>query len=275
MVTSIEKNGSLGFRPLGGIDARVLVAKSVLVGKDGIPGVIGAKPIHLQEPEERKNPIPIDKMFIDIGARDKEEAEKLVKLGDFAVFTTKFGEIGEGCWKGKAFDDRVGCSVLVEALKHSFDVDFYAVFTVQEEVGLRGAGVAAYSVNPDVALVVEGTTASDVAGIPEHKHATTVGQGPALTMIDRSVLPSRSVVQRLWDVAEKKGIKVQHRRSTAGGTDAGKIMLTREGILVAGVALPCRYIHSPVSVVSQDDYKGLCSLVYEFVRSIEESGVPQ
>lgn len=275
IITSIQKNGTLGFRTLGGIDPRVLVAKSVAVGKDGILGVIGAKPIHLQEPDERTRPIPLDKMYIDIGAKDKAEAEKLVKLGDFAVFTTKFGEIGKGCWKGKAFDDRVGCAVLVETLKHSFDVDLYTVFTVQEEVGLRGAGVAAYSVNPDVALVVEGTTASDVAGIPEHKHATTVGQGPAITMIDRSVIPSRPVVERLWDIAEKKGIKVQHRRSTAGGTDAGKINLTREGIPVAGVALPCRYIHSPVSVISQNDYEELCRLVYEFVRSIEESGVPQ
>lgn len=275
VITSIEDNGNLGFKTLGGIDPRVLVAKSVAVGSDGVPGVIGAKPIHLQEPEERTKPIPLDRMYIDIGAKDKAQAEEMVKLGDFAVFTTKFGQIGDDCWKGKAFDDRVGCAVLIHALQQQYDLDLYAVFTVQEEVGLRGARVAAYSVNPDVALVVEGTTALDVAGIPVHKHATTVGEGPALTMIDRSVIPSRPVVERLWQVAGDEGIKCQHRRSTAGGTDAGQILLAREGIPVAVVALPCRYIHSPVSVMSQSDYRALQSLVVGFLRSIESRGVPQ
>ncbi len=275
IITSIEDNGSLGFKSLGGIDPRVMVAKSVAVGAKGIPGVIGAKPIHLQEPAERKKPIPLDQMYIDIGAKDKDQAKELVKLGDFAVFTTKFAEIGDDCWKGKAFDDRVGCAIMIEALRENYDLDLYAVFTVQEEVGLRGAGVAAYAVNPDVALVVEGTTASDVAGIPPHKHATTVGDGPALTMIDRSAIPSQAVVERLWQVAKQSGIKCQHRRSTAGGTDAGKILLSREGIPTAVAALPCRYIHSPALVVSKSDYQALQSLVVGFLRSIEDEGIPE
>ena len=275
IITSIEDNGSLGFKTLGGIDPRVMVAKSVAVGAEGIPGVIGAKPIHLQQPDERRKPIPLSQMFIDIGAKDRAEAEGLVKLGDFAVFTTKFEEFGEDSWKGKAFDDRVGCSVLIEALRQDYDLDLYAVFTVQEEVGLRGAGVAAYQVNPDVALVVEGTTASDVPGIPAHRHATTVGEGPALTMIDRTAIASKPVQTRLWEVAKAKGIKCQHRRSTSGGTDAGAIHLAREGIPTATAALPCRYIHSPVSVVNKRDYQGLEKLVVEFLRSIETDGIPQ
>ena len=165
--------------------------------------------------------------------------------------------------------------MLIEALRQDYDLDLYAVFTVQEEVGLRGAGVAAYQVNPDVALVVEGTTASDVPGIPAHRHATTVGEGPALTMIDRTAIASKPVQTRLWEVAKAKGIKCQHRRSTSGGTDAGAIHLAREGIPTATAALPCRYIHSPVSVVNKRDYQGLEKLVVEFLRSIETDGIPQ
>ncbi|NLM69535.1 MAG: M42 family metallopeptidase [Firmicutes bacterium] len=272
MILSIEKSGLLKFSPIGGIDPRVLVAKSVVIGKNRVPGVIGSKPIHLQRPEERQKALTIDELYIDIGASKKEEAEKLVSIGDLAYFTTKFAEIGPDKYKAKALDDRVGCAMLIDILRDNYQFPLYGVFTVQEEVGLRGAGTAAYQVQPDIAIVLEGTTASDVPEIPEHKHATSVGKGPCLTLMDSSVIPDQRLTAKLLKLAAEYNIPVQYRRNTAGGTDAGKIQQSRTGVRVAVVALPCRYIHSPVSVCSKSDYENAVKLVKAFLRSIEEGG---
>ncbi|HHV44280.1 MAG TPA: M42 family metallopeptidase [Firmicutes bacterium] len=273
MITSIEKNGTLKFKPVGAIDPRVLVAKQVLVGPNKIPGVIGSKPIHLQRPDERNHPIKLEDMCIDIGAKDEGAAKEKVKLGDCAGFATKFEELPGDLVKGKAFDDRVGCFVVAEVLRTDFKVPVCGAFTVQEEVGGRGAGVVAYDVMPDVAIVLEGTTASDVAGIDPHLHATSVGKGPAITIMDGSVIASRKIVDRLVQVAEKLGIPYQFRRSTAGGTDAGKINVTQTGIPVGVVSVPCRYIHSPVSIASRKDIQGAVALVRGFIESLQEGGL--
>ncbi len=273
MIVSIEKNGLLKFRSVGGIDPRVLVAKSVVVGSKRVPGVLGSKPIHLQKPGERNKPLSLDELFIDIGTKKQEEAESQVSLGDYAYFTTEFSELGTDKYKGKAFDDRVGCALLIDALKDTYTYPLYGVFTVQEEVGLRGASVAGYSVNPDVALILEGTTASDVTGIPKHKHATTVGQGPSLTFMDSAAIPDPKLVAKLIKLGELYDIPVQLRRNTAGGTDAGKIQASRDGVSVAVLAIPCRYIHSPVSLMSKKDYDNALRLVKAFLKTLEESEV--
>ncbi len=171
MITNIEKSGLLRFSPVGGIDPRVLVSKPVYIGKDKVIGVIGAKAIHLQRPEERTQVLGFDDLYIDIGASDDDEAKKLVKIGDVAIFTTKYQQMGD-LVLGKAFDDRAGCAALVELTKVEFDCPVYFVFTVQEEVGLRGAGPASYRVEPDVALVLEGTTASDVGATDGANYST-------------------------------------------------------------------------------------------------------
>ncbi|MDW7650422.1 MAG: M42 family peptidase, partial [Bacillota bacterium] len=148
MVAGYEKSGLLRVIKVGGIDDRVLVSKQVVVGKDRVPGVIGAKAVHLQKPAERKKPIDIDNLYIDLGVRSQDEAEKLAKIGDYVAFASQTREAGDNCLIGKAFDDRAGCAILAELLKEDFDLELNAVFTVQEEVGLRGAGAAAYSVHP-------------------------------------------------------------------------------------------------------------------------------
>lgn len=272
MITNIEKNGLLRFSPVGGIDPRVLVSKPVYIGKDKVIGVIGAKAIHLQRPEERTQVLGFDDLYIDIGASDDDEAKKLVKIGDVAIFTTKYQQMGD-LVLGKAFDDRAGCAALVELIKVEFDCPVYFVFTVQEEVGLRGAGPASYRVEPDVALVLEGTTASDVGDTDEANYSTSVGKGPAITVMDRSVISHPKVVEKLFKLAEENNIPTQVKRTITGGTDAGKISLSKDGVPTAVMAVPCRYIHSPVTVMSLTDWQHLVKLAELFVGDIAVKGV--
>ncbi|AGB41318.1 peptidase family protein [Halobacteroides halobius DSM 5150] len=273
MITDITKDGLLKFKPIGGIDKRVLVSKQVLVGEDRIPGVIGAKAIHLQEPEEREQPLDYKSLYIDIGAKDKEEGEKLVDLGTMATFNTKYKRLGAKTAKGKAFDDRIGCAALIELLQEDYNLPLYAVFTAQEEVGTRGASIAAYNINPDLALVLEGTTASDVPGSEEEDYSTSLGQGPAFTVQDGSVIPHKTIVNKLIEIAEKEKINYQFRRSTAAGNDAGAIHLTREGIPSGVISVPCRYIHSPVSLVNLDDYQRTIKLTKLFCQEVAKGGI--
>lgn len=273
MITWIEKNGMLRFTTVGGIDKRVLQGKAVLVGPNRLPGVIGSKPIHRQEPSERNKPLPVNQLFIDIGAKSKEEAEKKVKVGDYAIFATKFGEFGAGKYKGKAMDDRVGCLVLIETLKNTYNMPVYGVFTTMEEIGTRGAAVAAHAVDPDLGIVLEGTVCADfMFDVPEG-HATNIGAGPALSLMDATSIANKAMVRHLVELAERNKIPYQFRRATSGGNDAGRISLTRKGVPACSISVPCRYIHSPVSVVSKSDIENTIKLLDTFLRSIEQGGL--
>ncbi len=267
MISSIEKSGHLRFKKVGGLDDRVLVAKSVLVGKERVPGVIGSKAVHLQRKEERQKPYEVKNLFIDIGAKSKEDAEKLVKIGDYVSFKSSFTSVGEDCYMGKAFDDRVGCSILLELLKQKNMPSFTAAFTVQEEVGFRGARTAAYTLQPDIAIVLEGTAASDVPEAKDHEHATTLGCGPALTVMDQSVIADRELLTNLVNLAERENIPYQFRRFTGGFTDGGAIALAGEGTRTAVISVPCRYIHSPFSILQQSDYYHTLKLVQAFLEN--------
>ncbi|NLN07375.1 MAG: M42 family metallopeptidase [Firmicutes bacterium] len=274
IVVGYEKSGLLRVEKVGGIDDRVLVSKPVVVGPDHIPGVIGAKPIHLQKPAERKKPLEIDKLYIDIGVCSKEEAEKLVRIGDYVAFCQQTRELGTNCLLGKAFDDRAGCAVLAELCKEDYDLELTAVFTVQEEIGLRGATVAAYNVYPDVGIVLEGTSAYDVAGITDTGYATRLGNGPAISLMDSSFIAAQKMVDFIVRTAESLGIPYQFRRLTTAGTEAGAISLAHDGIPSAVIALPCRYIHSPVSVLNLDDFHHTIRLAKGLLLAIAEGGLP-
>lgn len=275
IVIGFDKSGLLKFDKVGGIDDRILVSKPVVVGNDMIPGVIGAKAVHLQKAEERKKAIGVDNLYIDIGVRSQDEAEKRVKLGDYVAFCSTTREIGDKCLLGKAFDDRAGCAVLAETLKNDYDLELFGVFTVQEEVGLRGAGVAAYTVAPDVALVLETTTASDVAGTEEKNHVTRLGKGPAISFMDGTYIAPRSMVKLVIETAEKHGIPYQFRHLTTAGTDAGRISQAHEGVPTIVIAIPCRYIHSPASIIHLDDYHNALRLVHATLNAIAEGGLPR
>ena len=264
MITHFEEDGSLRFRPVGGIDDRILLSKVVLIGKDRLPGVIGVKPTHLLKEEEHKQVVKVDQMALDIGAKNQEEAEKAVKIGDYAIFATDFcplTEDGLRTVKGKAFDDRAGCAVLIEVLKERYPFDLYPVFTVQEEVGLRGARVAAYAVEPDVAFVLEGTICDDMPKKKDVSPSTELGAGPAITIMDRSFIADRGLVKLLVETAEELGIPYQFKQPGIGGTDAGTIHLAKEGVPSATVSVPCRYIHSPVCLLSLEDFENTVRLM--------------
>jgi len=253
MIVGHDGSGGLRFRPVGGIDDRVLPGKVVLVGPDRIPGVIGAKPVHLLKGDERKQVVKMESMLIDIGASSREEAEKLVRPGQVAVFDTRYQKVGRTA-TGKAFDDRAGCAVLVELLRGArFPLDLYGVFTVQEEIGLRGARVAASAVEPDCAFALEGTVCDDLPKDRDTSPTTELGKGPAITLMDRSVLADRRLVDHLVATADKLGIPYQFKQPGVGGTDAGAIARTKAGVPSVPVAVPCRYIHSPIARLSLDD----------------------
>jgi len=260
MVARIDSNGLLQCRAVGGIDPRVLMAQQVSVGKDGILGVIGLKPIHLSKPEERtKNPT-IQDIFVDVGASSHEEALQSVHVGDVATFTTRFERVGD-LVKGKAFDDRVGCAVLLELLKEEFPWDLHAVFTVQEEVGLRGAKVAAFRLDPDLCVVLEGTVCDDLPDKKDRGRTTRLGNGAVITSRDRSVVCDPRLVSTLMKVAEREGIPFQMKRPLTGGTDAGSAHLTGTGVPSCVVSTPCRYIHSPASLLNPRDVETVLRLL--------------
>lgn len=262
MVTGIESSGALRFVPVGGVDPRVVLGKQVVVGKDRLPGVIGCKPIHLQDEGESKKVIPFDELWIDMGVTSKDDLGESVKVGDYGTFKVAFQELGradEGEGRrvvlGKALDDRAGCAQLIELLRDEYPFDLYAVFTVQEEVGLRGARVAAYHIAPDAAFVLETTVCDDLPKKKDVSPVTRLGAGPAITLADRSVIAAKGLVGLLRETAEHESIPYQLKAPGAGGTDAGAIHLVREGIPSAVLSTPCRYIHSMAGLMSLDDFE--------------------
>ncbi|HHW02734.1 MAG TPA: M42 family metallopeptidase [Thermoanaerobacterales bacterium] len=273
MIRSIDKNGWLKFDTVGGIDDRILVSKQVVIGPQKIKGVIGAKAIHLQEPKERDIPLKSKNLYIEIGAKDREDAEKKVRIGDFATFDTEFEVLGNNIVKGKALDDRVGCYIIAETLKKKLGYSITGAFTVQEEIGVRGSAVVSYRINPDVAIVVEGTFASDVPETKEENYSTTIGMGPAITIMDMTYVASKELVTRVLKLADSNGIPCQLRRTTFGGTDGGRIHTSREGIPTIIVSVPCRYIHSPVSFCSLLDIKHTMELLEFIIKDLEERGL--
>jgi len=262
MVTGHDKDGSLQVAAIGGLDPRILLGKRVLVGPEKLPGVIGAKPVHLLD-ENRDKAVKIKAMRVDIGASSKEGASGKADLGTRVGFDTPFANLGATV-RGKAFDDRAGCAVLVKLLRgEPFSFDLYALFSVQEEVGLRGARVAAHAADPDLAFVLETTIADDLPKDDDVSPTTELGKGPALSTLDRSTIYDRRLNKLLADTAEKIGVPYQYKQPGLGGTDAGAINVSRGGVPTAAVSVPCRYIHSPAAILSKRDYRNTEKLMRE------------
>jgi len=270
IISNITDEGYLKFKSVGGIDPRILLAQRVVIGSNNIEGVLGIKAIHLQTPEERKSVVKEKDMYIDIGASSKEEAEKLVSKGDYAAFNSRYISLGGKMIKAKALDDRVGCAILIELIKLQYESDINFCFCVQEEVGLRGASVIAARINADVAIVFESTTASDVAGVDKHKYATILGEGPAISVMDRGSHSDRGLNNFIFDVAKQNGIKYQLKRAGFGGNDARAYQTSGTACKTTAVSLPCRYIHSPVSCANSEDILEMYRLCEKIAENIHK-----
>lgn len=270
IVKEINDMGLLKFMAVGGIDKRILVSKSVLVGKNKIPGVIGAKPIHLQEREEWKKALNMDELYIDIGVENQKEAEKIVEIGDYVLFKSDYIEFGENLVKAKALDNRVGCNLLIDLIKEENNTSFYGVFTVMEEVGLVGAGPAAYEVEPDISIILEGTLCYDMPKLETHLVPTYLNKGPAISLIDRTTIYNKDFRNFIVNIAKKHDIPYQYRKTSMGGNDSGKIHVAKEGSLTATISVPCRNIHSPVSVMSKVDYNNTFKLLKVVLPELEK-----
>lgn len=270
MVRSITEDGYLKFVCIGGIDRRVLLGKQVRVGARGVPGVIGLKAIHMTTAEERKKVPKLEDYYIDIGASTRQEAEEMVEPGDPCVFISDCVEFGNEFLKSKALDDRVGCAVLLELLRRELPMDITFVFTVQEEVGSRGAFGAAFSITPEIAVVIEGTTAADIPTQDPQAQICWCGKGPVLSWMDGGTIYDRVLFETLRQLATEHQIPWQMKHYVAGSTDARAIQRTKSGVRVAGISAPVRYLHAPSSAVKLGDVEHLLDLLWLFLQSIAQ-----
>ena len=270
IVSKIEDDGFLRFRFIGGVDRRVVIGKQVLVGEQQIPGIIGMKPVHLSHDDEEGSVPKLKELYIDIGASSKEEAEEMTFLGDYVSFQTDCTELPNGYIRMKALDDRVGCAILLETLKKDLPVDCWFAFTVQEEIGGRGARSASHYIQPDIALIVEGTTAADVPPSSGAGKVCSPGKGPVLPFMDRASIYDRELFRLLSRIADEKQIPWQTKTKIAGGTDAQAIQRNCGGCKVGAVSAALRYIHSPSSVGSLRDIEQMQAIVDGFLEKMEE-----
>ena len=274
MITKVNKNGTLSFRAPA-VDARMLLAKRLVIGEGRLPGIIGAPVPHLQKGDAAGRVVDANELFIDIGASEEKGANGKVTVGDFATFATRYTPLSEDpAWptvRGKAFDDRAGCATLVTLLKgERYPVDVYGVFTVQEEVGLRGARAAAHRVDPQAAFALEGTICDDLPRPPDEDSTpvTRLGEGPAITLMDRSMVAHPGLVSLLQETAAAENIPVQYKAPGLGGTDSGAIHVARGGIPSIAVAVPCRYIHGPAAILNLSDLQATVRLMDAALRRI-------
>ncbi len=262
IITHIEENGFLRFTTVGGIDTAALMMRRVLVNGKTL-GIIGGKPVHLCEGDERKKLPSADTLYIDLGVTSREQAQALVSVGDCAVMCSDYRVVGDKIL-AKALDDRVGCLVLIELLKQDAEYDFYASFSVQEEVGLRGAGVVAFTVEPDAAIVIDGTTAADVSGVAPAKQVCRQGEGAVVSFMDGAT----SYDREYYNAALNSGIKSQSKCAVAGGNNAGAIHLSRGGVRTVALSVPCRYIHTSGSTCDARDIIAVRDLTKYMINQI-------
>ena len=295
MVTSVDGDGYIKVKTVGGIETAVILGKQAIVGEKRFPAVFGGKPVHLLKGDEWAKARNMDAMYLDIGVtkaekdKDKEDKEKgeenknnkedkekkkdepkPVDVGEFAVFKSEFYQFGEndGLIKTKAIDDRFGCYILIEMIKSSLAFDTYFAFTICEEIGLRGAHTVGNVVKPDIAVIIEATTAGDIYDKKQKNKVCSLGDGAVIPMRDNSTIHDKKLVALAFETAAKHSIKAQPKQIIAGGTDAGAIQLSGKGVAVLGISLPTRYLHSPSVVGNINDMSECLKLALEMEKII-------
>ena len=263
IITSVTESGLLRFSSVGGIDPRQFVGKRVAVcSKNGlVSGVIGAVAPHLLSKDGASKVLKDDELYINIGADSKDEALTLVSLGDTGTLIGDFTVMAGGKILARALDDRAGGAVLTKLLKSESEYSFTAVFTVQEEIGCRGALIAAAAVKPDYAIVLDSTTACDLNDIPDDKTVCTLGKGGVVSFMDRGCAYDRELFKLIMETSEGENIPAQVKRAVAGANDSASIHKIAGGVKTAAISLPCRYLHSPNCVIDSKDLDSVYSLV--------------
>ena len=278
MINEITDTGYLKFDTLGGIDTRVLCGKNVTIetnDKNKIKGLITSKAIHHKKRSERLDIVPITSMYIDIGTSTKDEAQKYVDIGSYGTFDSEFYSFGKDGRKikSKAIDDRLGCAVMISAMEELYGIrdtlgaDLYFCFTVREEIGLSGAQVAAQTIAPDFAIVLETTAVADIAKVSDASRVAIQGEGGAISLMDRSTIYDRELVEFALDTAKEHGIKAQIKKYVSGGNDAAHIHKSGVGVRTVAISAPTRYLHSPACVVDVADYESMLSLIPEMLKN--------
>src|SRR5690554_6469270 len=273
IVTHIDDNGFLKFAPLGGFDPKTLTAQRVIVhGKEDIVGVMGSKPIHVMTPEEREKKVKLTDYFIDLG-RSKEEVENLVEIGTPITRQRELIEMGE-CVNGKSLDNRISVYVLIEMLKSlktkELPFNTYAVFTTQEEVGLRGAQVATIQIQPDIAFAIDTTIAFDLPGSTSSDYVTKLGKGPAIKIMDASVVTNPRLVAFMKQTADTANIPWQPEILQAGGTDTAMLQKMVAGGAIAGaVSIPTRHLHQVIESSHKKDVEHAVQLLTAIIEKID------
>jgi putative aminopeptidase FrvX len=278
MISHIDREGFLRFVPIGGWDTRILLGQPVIIRSESgnvFNGIIGSKPPHLTTASERKKLVEIKDMYIDIGMFSKEEVEREgIKMGATGTLSSPFLDFPNNMVRGKAFDDRTGCNVMIQIMRmlkeKPVNDTIMFNFAVQEEIGGRGAITGAFTLKPTIAIAIENTTAGDVPGIKDQEIPAFIGRGPAITIADISVISSPKVNERLTKNAKLAKVPYQMKKPLYGGTDAGKIHISREGVPSTVVSVPCRYIHSPTSLLKLDDIMNTVKLLIAFIINSAE-----
>lgn len=272
LVSYITEKGLIKLINAGGVYGQSLAGRTLYFPRSGIYGVFGKAPIHVRKKEDEAKVPKLDDLYVDIGALTKEEAEKYVRLGDVAAFDTELREFGDGCILGKAIDDRLGCALLIELLKKDLPVDCHFAFTVQEELGLRGAGTAAFAVRPKTAIVIDCCGAADNAGFKENDVIAKSGAGPVISYADHATLYDYELYNAVTKLADDNGIKWQTKTRISGGTDAGSIHTSADGVKVIGISIASRNIHSAASTASLKDASDALTLtekVLEYLVNVQ------
>lgn len=266
IATYINYDGTIKFDTVGGINPDVIIGRQVSV--NGLFGVVGTQAIHNIPQSQRGKEPNVQEMYVDIGTNSKEETLKYVSLGDSINFFSKYENFGNDYIKSKALDDRVGCAILIDLIKSNLEFDTYFTFVVQEEVGLRGSKVASYTVNPDYAIVLEGTTAGDIGGSVDEKKVCTVGNGAVVSFMDKRTIYDKELYRLCFDISKENNIPCQTKTMVAGGNDSGSIHISRGGVRTIAISVPCRYIHSGASVMALSDAHACESLAKILISRI-------
>lgn len=269
LVHSITEDGMLKLSQVGGIDPRVLVGRRMKAGHKKVNGIISIKAIHLTTPEERKVAPSLGSLYVDIGSSSKKQTEEYVRVGDPVYFDSAFVEFGDNRVKAKAIDDRLGCAMMIEIIKGDLEYDTWFGFSVQEEIGIRGARVLGNRVNPDISLVLEGTTAADLPNVAPHAQACAQGKGGVISLIDGKTVYDREIREPILKKADEEGIKWQYKTAGTGANDNGAIHIAKDGCMAFGLSAPLRYIHSAANVLYWPDAEEMFKMAKLFIK---ESG---